>query len=122
MNYIKNISISIGLIIISLIVLILFITTFSYFNILNYTTSNIFKMFIPIISLFIGGFYIGKKSQKKGWLEGLKLGLIFLVLLIIFEYLGFDDKFEIKKLLYYLIITSSSIFGSIIGINKKKVH
>lgn len=122
MNFIKNISFSILYIILALLVFTLFITFFSYFNILNDKITSIFKIIIPVLSLFIGGFYLGKKSTKKGWLEGLKLSLIFLILLIIFEYLALDQSFDIKNLLYYLIISISCIFGSMIGISKNNVE
>lgn len=122
MNFIKNVSLSILYITLSLLVLTFILTIFSYFNIISDKTVSIFKIIIPIISLFIGGFFIGKKSLKKGWLEGLKLSLIFLLILIIFEYLALGQSFNIKNLLYYLIISISSIFGSMIGISKKKIE
>ena len=122
MNFIKNISISLLYIIISILVLTFIMTTLSYFNIIGDKFVSILKIIIPVISLFIGGFYLGKKSNKKGWLEGLKLSLIFLILLIIFEFLALDKSFEFKSLLYYIIIISSCIFGSIIGINKNHLQ
>lgn len=118
MNFIKNISLSILYIVISLLILTFVLTIFSYFNIIGDNTVSIFKIIIPIISLFVGGFFIGKKSLKKGWLEGLKLSLIFIIILVIFEYLALNQSFEIKNLLYYLILSVSSIFGSMIGISR----
>lgn len=122
MNFIKNVSISILYIVVSLLILTFILTLFSYFNIIGDKTVSIFKIIIPIISLFIGGFFIGKKSLRKGWLEGLKLSLIFLVFLVIFEYLALNQSFDIKNILYYLILSISSIFGSMIGISKKKIE
>lgn len=118
MNYLKNIGISMLYIIGFILVLTLLSTALNYFNIIGKNTITVLKIIIPIISLFIGGYYIGKKSNKKGWLEGLKLSLIFSVILIIFNYLGFDNSFEIKNILHYLIIIISCIFGSMIGISK----
>lgn len=120
MKYLKNISISILYIIISILILTFITTLFSYFNIIGEKTVSIFKIIVPIISLFIGGFYIGKRSTKKGWFEGLKLGLIFIILLIIFEFLALDISFEGRNILYYIIIIISSMFGSMIGISMKK--
>ena len=122
MNFIKNVSISILYIVLCLLILTFILTLFSYFNIISDKVVSIFKIIIPIISLFIGGFFIGKKSLRKGWLEGLKLSLIFLVVLVIFEYLALDQSFDIKNILYYLILSISSIFGSMIGISKKKIE
>ena len=120
MKYLKKLAFSFIYTISSILVLTLIITILNYFNIINDKIISIFKILIPIISLFIGGYYIGKKSNNKGYLEGLKLGLIFSIFLIIFNFLAFDNSFKIKYLLFYLIIISSSILGSMIGINKRK--
>ena len=120
MNYLKNLGISILWIKCTIIVLSIIITFFNYFNIISDNIISIFKILIPIISLFIGGIQIGKRSKNKGWLEGLKLGLIFSMFLLIFNFLAFSNSFKLKYLLFYLIIIISSIFGSMIGINRKK--
>lgn len=119
MKYLKKLGMSFIYIIGTLLILTLITTTFSYFNIFNDKVTSIIKIIIPIISMFIGGFYIGKNSNKKGFLEGLKLGLIFSLFLIIFNYLALFNSFEFKHLLFYIILIISSIFGSMIGIMKK---
>lgn len=119
MNYIKNfikpLIFILGIIIIGLLV----ITPLNYFDVINGNITNIIKIIIPIISLFIGGFMIGKISNKKGWLEGLKLGIVTILIFILISYIGFNESFKLKSLIYYIILAMSSIFGSIIGINKK---
>lgn len=120
MNYLKKIGISVLWIIGSLLISTFLITFLNYFNIISDKIISIFKILIPIISLFIGGYITGKRSKSKGWLEGLKLGFIFSILIIIFNFLAFDSSFKLKYLLFYLIIIISSILGSMIGINKKK--
>ncbi len=122
MNYIKNLSLSILYIILSILLLTFIMTIFSYFNIIGDKTISIFKIVIPVISLFIGGFLIGKKSLKSGWLEGLKLSLVFLIILLLFEYLALNQVADIKNLIFYLILSSSCMLGSMIGINKKKIN
>ena len=120
MKFLKNSLISILFIISSFIVLTFILTILSYFNIFNDKTVSIFKIIIPIISLFIGGFYIGKNTHEKGWLEGLKLSLLFIILLIIFNLIVYKNGLNIKNIIYYLIMSISSIFGSMIGISIKK--
>ena len=120
MKYLKSLGISFIYIISTILILTFFITFFNYFNIISDKIISIFKILIPIISLFIGGIQIGKRSKNKGWLEGLKLGLIFSIFLLIFNFLAFSTSFKLKYLLFYLIIIISSIFGSMIGINRKK--
>jgi len=120
MKYFKNLGMSFAYIIGTLLILTFIITILSYFNFMRDKIVSIFKITIPIISLFIGGYYIGKKSIKKGFIEGLKLSLIFSIILIIFNFLAFDNSFKLKYLLFYLILIISSILGSMIGINRKK--
>jgi len=83
-------------------------------------TFNILKIITTLISFIIGGIYIGNKSNKKGYLEGLKIGLIVIIIFFIISYLAFDKGITIKSSIYYLVILATSIIGSMIGINKKK--
>lgn len=121
MKYLKNLGFSFIYIISSLLILTFFITILSYLNIMGDKVISIFKIIIPIISLLIGGFYIGKRSNKKGFIEGIKLGLIFSIILIIFNFLALNNSFKLKYLLFYLILIISSTLGSMIGINRKKL-
>ena len=118
MNYIKNLGISLGFIIIFILGLTFIGTLFNYIGLFNNTIIKIVKVIIPILSMFIGGFIIGKKQGKNGWLEGLKLGLIFLIILTLFNYLGLNFSFSIKSIIYYTILLISTILGSIIGVNR----
>ncbi len=97
--------------------LTLLITVLENFGIINYETKNIIKMIIPMISLAFGGYKIGKISDKNGWLEGIKLAL-FIITMMIITTISLN-AFKIEYLLYLVILTVSGIFGSIIGINKK---
>ena len=119
MNYLKKFGLSLVYIIGITLVSTFLITLLNYFNIISGTTLTISKILILVISLFIGGVVTGRRSSKKGWLEGLKLALIFLVIIILFNYLGLGNTPKIKNILYYSIIIISCIFGSIIGINKR---
>lgn len=120
MIFFKKIGISFIWILSILLSLTIILTVMSYFNIFGKKIITIFKITIPILSLFIGGIQIGKRSKKKGWLEGLKLSLIFIIILCLFNYLGLNKSFELKNILFYLILIISTIFGSMIGINKNK--
>ena len=119
MTYLKNIGISFGFILGSLFGITLLITFFNYINLIGSKTLSVLEILTPLIALFIGGFSIGRKSKKKGWLEGLKLSGIILVILILFQYLGLHIHFSVKTILFYILIIVSCIFGSMLGINKK---
>ena len=95
----------------------LILTLINYFNLLNSKIISILKLLLPLGAIFVSSYKLGKTTEQKGYLEGLKLGsiiiLIFLVLVVIL------DKFSLKSLIYYSIILLTSVLSSMIGINKK---
>lgn len=121
MKYLKKLGLSIGWSLLILFILTFLTTVFNYFNLLSDSLMSFIKIVIPIISLFIGGIMMGKSSLKKGWLEGLKLGLVFSILFFILSILFFKYTFHFNNLLYYIIIITSSILGSMVGINRKRI-
>lgn len=119
MKNIKYIGKSIIINISSLIVLLFIITILSYLNIINNKTLSILLLIIPIISTLSSTIYLGSKSTNKGYIEGLKHGLLFVLILILFNLILYRC-FSIKNIIYYGIFVLSSIFGSMIGINIKR--
>lgn len=117
MKNIKNILKSSAYTLILFISLSFIVTILNYFNIFNYKIINIIKIIIPLISFGFGGYKIGKYSNKKGWLQGLKLSTfnsaVFLIITLILK------SFKPEYLIYILILIVSGIFGSMLGINKK---
>lgn len=103
------------IIIISLITSLLnFITPISK-NILNIVTT-----ISMIIIFFIFGIKYGKRSNSKGWLCGIKNGLIMVLLLLLISLIFFNQSIHPATFIYYVILILTNVFGSIIGINKKK--
>ena len=111
-NYLKYFSI----LLISIIIPIFILTIFNYFEIINNT--NILKLIIILISILINSFYLGKNSKSKGYIEGLKFGIIFIIFITLFN-LILVNEFSLKIIIYYLLILITSMVGSTIGINKK---
>lgn len=91
----------------------------NYFHILYSKGSEILIMIFMGIFFFIIGFTFGKKALKKGYLEGLKIGLSLIFLLIIINLLFFQTRFSFERFLYYFILILSSTLGSMFGIQKK---
>ena len=118
MKQLKKILKSFLYIIVSILILTFISTTLNYFNLINNKILNIINFIIPIFSLALGGFIIGKNSPKNGWLEGLKIGLIFIIITFIFN-LIFIHNVNLKDLIFYLLLLISSTLGSMIGINQK---
>ena len=106
--------------IISILIFTIIITTLNYFNLISGKLLNILQILSMIISVMIGGYYLGKTSSSKGYIQGLKIGAIILTILIPLNIFVFKTPFKISVIIFYLIILISSILGSILGINKKK--
>ena len=94
------------------------ITILNYFNILMGNVLKITELLIPIISIFIGSYILGKSSNNKGYIEGLKYGMAWLILFLIINLIS--KNFTYLSLIYYLILIIIAIVSSIIGINRRK--
>lgn len=114
LSYIKNISIFLGIIVI-------FSLLMSTLNIIGVSKSiTSIMIFIFQIALFFSyGFIYGKKTTQKGFLEGLKVALILILALILLSIIFYDYNFKISNLIFYLVLCLSSVFGAILGKNKK---
>lgn len=119
MNYLKLLGRSLLYIVSILLASTIIMTILNYFNIFGSKLTTLFKIIIPIISMFVGGFIVGKSAKSKGWLEGLKLGIIVIVLLLLINLIILKPNWELRNIIFYLILIISTIFGSMIGINKK---
>ncbi len=61
---------------------------------------------------------MGRISPNKGYYYGIRLSLLVIIILIIFGIIF--NNINLIRIIYYLIITSTITFGSILGINQKK--
>ena len=113
-NYLKSSIWTISILLISSII----VTIFNYFNIISGIPLKILFLLIPLISIFIGSYRLGKLSNEKGYIEGIKYGLIWVILFVIICLIC--KVFDWTSIIYYFILLFISILGSILGINKKK--
>lgn len=113
-TYIKKLSLFLGIILIFTLML-------SLFNLigLSKNVSSIILFVLQILLFFIFGFINGKKTDKKGFIEGLKTAAILIAIMFVLSIILYDYDFKISNLVYYLILGLSSIFGAIFGKNKK---
>lgn len=97
-------------------------TVLTIINLLFAIPSNI-NQIITLITLSIYIFIVnikkGLKLEKKAYIEGLKLGLTYILILYILGIPFSLFKLPLKRIIYYIIIIIISITSTIIGINKK---
>ena len=119
MNYLKKLCKIVITTILSIIILGFILTILYYFDVINNNIYNIIKMIIVLLSLFINAYLLGKSSTKYGLVEGLKLGGIILIIMLILK-ITTNSSFDIRTIIYSIILLLTSSIGSIIGINKKE--
>lgn len=95
------------------------LNTLYYFDVLGNNAIKYFKLIFSMIAFLIGGLYMGMNSPNKGYIYGLRLSLIVIIIFLIFGVIF--NNLEVKRIIYYLIITFCITFGSMIGINKKTI-
>lgn len=115
MKYLKTMAYEFILI----LIFTLIYTILYYFNITSNSLNNALKIISFILIFVLTGIRIGRLSNKKGWLEGLKIALITIVIFLGLSLL-FKYKINIKEIIYYLITIVTLVLYSMIGINFKK--
>ena len=109
---------SILIIIIGLFISSVLINILYYFDIVSNNIVKYLKMFLSITIYFISGLYIGRNSVSKGYINGLKLSLIMVILFIILGLIF--NNLKVLRIVYYLIMITCITFGAMIGISKKE--
>ena len=115
---IKNYLLSLGTCFGLLLIFSFFINVLNYFDILNNGTYKVLLTLSSILSIAIGSYILGTKTDNKGYLNGFLFGLITIALFLIFSIL-IKNNLSTSSIIYYLIITITSLISGAIGINKK---
>lgn len=120
MNSIKKYLTTLLSIVLSILIITLTITTFYYYDLISTDTYKYLKIGTLIITLLLNGIVIGKNSIKNGYLDGIKLGVMLILFCTLVTIV--NKSISIKLILYNIIILITTTFGSIIGINTKKIE
>ena len=118
MEIIKKYTIHFLLTILSIFLCILLTTTLYYFNIIPNNIYELCKLLLILLPLLVSSILLGKKATQKGFLEGMKLGGLIIILFTLISLITKQD-IKLRIILYDGIILLTSILGGMIGINKK---
>lgn len=113
-NYLKYI----GIFIIFIVVIAL-ATSLINLTSINSNIINKVSIILTALSFFIVSALASKSSNEKGYVLGIKLGLIFVLLMTLINLLFFKSSFNIDRIIYYSILIISSILGGSFGKNLK---
>lgn len=89
------------------------------FTTLTESSLSVIMLIVTFLSLFIGGFISGGKGKKQGILLGGGTGILYLVIIILFQYLGHDSQFSANQWIYYICFLITATMGGILGVNMK---
>lgn len=89
------------------------------FTALTESSLSLVMMIVTFLSLFIGGFISGGKGKKQGILLGGGTGILYLAIILLFQYLGHDTFFSAKQWIYYICFVITATMGGILGVNMK---
>ncbi|MCJ8006947.1 TIGR04086 family membrane protein [Lederbergia wuyishanensis] len=72
---------------------------------------------ISFFSVFAGGFVCGGKGKQKGWLIGGTTGLVYSLLIFLYQYLGHSSIFTLEQLIYHICYILTAMMGGVLGVN-----
>ena len=102
------------------IILLVFICSLLNLIGVNSTITNLIIFLFNILAFFFFGFKNGKKATNKGYIAGLKISGLFLIILIIINIFTTRSFFNLTTIIYYLVLILSGTLGGMLGINKKE--
>lgn len=80
---------------------------------------NKLAVILTALSFFIISALASKNIAEKGYILGIKLGLLFVISMILINLIFFKSGFNIDRFIYYTILIISSILGGSFGKNLK---
>lgn len=87
---------------------------------LNSVIINKLSVILTAISFFFVSIKASRENLDKGYILGLKLGLIFVIFLILVNLIFFKSNISLDRFIYYVILIASSVLGGSFGKNLKR--
>jgi len=99
------------------IVFSLFFSLLLRFSSLTESSISYLILILSFISIFIGGLISGRKGKKQGLLLGGGTGLLYTLIILGFQYLGFDQTFSSREWIQSLCYILVCMMGGVLGVN-----
>lgn len=106
----------IGLMLVGSLVIALFV------NFMDFSKSGFqwLSFIISVLILMVGGFIGGRKTEEKGWLTGAIVGVIYIIGIMLYQFLAQNAWIYSNQTLYFLIFVVAAVVGGMFGVNFKK--
>ncbi len=95
----------------------LVLALFLRFTDMTASTLQWVTLVLGLLTLFIGGFVSGAKGKERGWMLGLFTGLGFVLIVLLFQYLGYQKGMSTTQMIYQGGYILAAILGGVIGVN-----
>ncbi|MGP4071406.1 TIGR04086 family membrane protein [Piscibacillus sp. B03] len=91
-------------------------------NFMDFSSSGFqwLSFIISVLILMVGGFIGGRRTEEKGWLTGSIIGVIYVIGIILYQFLAQDAWMYSNQTLYFLIFVLAAVVGGMFGVNIKK--
>lgn len=109
-----------GIALLGMIILTLILSILNFFGIFIGKISHVISFLFMLALCFYMGLTSGKLAEKKGYIEGLKIGGLLVLFLLLIDLIFFCSPFSLRRMAYYFILLLTCTISSMIGINKKK--
>ena len=107
---------TVSIFILAVIISLLFSLVLRFTSLTEYSISYLI-LILSFISIFIGGLISGGKGKKQGWILGGGTGLLYTLIILAFQYLGFDQTFSSREWIQSLCYILVCMMGGILGVN-----
>ncbi len=108
--------------VVAILIIMLIVLGFSLlfqYNILNgdQSTFSTFGFIVSLVVYFIIGFFVSNVVHKRGLVVGMIGGLLTVMLVMLFRFLGLDASISSSNMIRSLIQILSAALGGFIGVN-----
>ena len=95
----------------------LFFSLLLRFTSLTESSLSYIILILSFLSIFIGGIISGGKGKRQGWLLGGGTGLLYTIIILLFQYLGFDSHFTAREWIQSGCYVLVAMMGGVLGVN-----
>ena len=95
----------------------LFFSLLLRFTSLTESSLSYIILILSFLSIFIGGIISGGKGKRQGWLLGGGTGLLYTIIILLFQYLGFDSHFAAREGIQSGCDVRVAMMGGVLGVN-----
>ncbi|WP_317978317.1 TIGR04086 family membrane protein [Niallia endozanthoxylica] len=104
------------------ILILMIINSILFATILRFTSleESSVKYIITTISfilIFLGGFISGGRGKQKGWMLGGLTGIVYSIIIFLYQFLGLDSLFNFEQIIYHICYILIAMMGGILGVN-----